>query len=79
MSTFYRVQLLQHGQQQVLTIPQEFALPDTEVLLRKQGNRLIVEPICSGSLLSVLATLPALSDPFPDVDEGLLPLNDIVL
>jgi antitoxin VapB len=73
------VYLLRDGQHQVLTIPDEFALSSTEVLLRKEGNRLIIEPISSDSLLSLLATLEDIPENFPDIDEGLLPLDDIVL
>jgi antitoxin VapB len=46
-------------------------------LLRKEGHRLIIEPISSGSLISLLTTLPDITDNFPDIDEGLLPLDDI--
>ena len=87
MSNSCYVSLLQNGQSQVLTIPSEFALPSTEVVLRKEGDtpaeslreRLIVEPIRRISLLSLLATLAAITENFPDVDEGLLPLDDITL
>ena len=68
-----------NGQDQVLTIPHEFALPTTEVSLRKEGQRLIIEPISPSSLLSLLKTLPDITDQFPDIDEGLLPLDDIML
>jgi len=61
------VYLLDNGQNQVLTIPHEFALPGKEVLLRKVGSRLIIEPIPHGSLLSLLSTLPEITDDFPDV------------
>jgi antitoxin VapB len=71
------VYLLRDGQHQVLNIPYEFALSSTEVLLRKEGNRLIVEPIRPGSLLSLLATLEDIPENFPNVDEGLPPLDDI--
>ena len=73
------ISLLANGQNQVLTIPHEFALPNTEVLLRKEGNRLIIEPIRPGSLLSLLTTLEDITDDFPSVDEELLPLDDITL
>lgn len=73
------VYLLRNGQDQVLTIPHEFALPGTEVLLRKEGDRLIIEPIRHDSLLALLSTLEEIPDNFPDVDEGLLPLDDITL
>ncbi|MGJ3244644.1 MAG: antitoxin [Elainellaceae cyanobacterium] len=51
------VSLLTNGQDQVLRIPREFALSGTEVLLHKEGQRLIIEPISPHSLLSLLATL----------------------
>jgi antitoxin VapB len=73
------ISLLSNGQEQVLTIPHEFSLPGTEVLLRKEGNRLIVEPIPPGSLLSLLTRLQGITDNFPNMDEGLLPLDDITL
>lgn len=77
MQNLRHVSLLIDGQNQVLTIPQEFALSGTEVWLRKEGHSLIVEPISPSSLLSVLTTLQDIPDNFPDSDEGLLPLNDI--
>jgi antitoxin VapB len=78
MSKSQHVSLLPNGTDQVLMIPHEFALPGTEVLLRKEGNRLIVEPIPSGSLLVLLTTLEDTVDDFPDVDAGLLPLDEII-
>ncbi len=73
------VSLSANGQDQVLTIPHEFALPGTEVLLRKEGNRLIIEPIHPGSLLSLLTTLEEITDNFPDMDKGLSALDNITL
>jgi len=77
MENSCRVSLLSNGDKQVLKIPHEFALSGTEVVLRKEGDRLIIEPIADKSLLSLLRTLPDISDNFPDVDEGLLTLDDI--
>jgi antitoxin VapB len=79
MQNSRHVSLLTSGQDQVLTIPHELALSGTEVLLRKEGHRLIIEPIPSSSLLSLLTTLQDITDNFPDIDEGLLPLDDITL
>ena len=79
MSNPCHVFLLTSGQDKVLTIPNGFTLSSNEVLLRKEGNRLIIEPICLGSLLALLTTLEDIADPFPDLDEGELPLDDIVL
>ena len=79
MQTAHHVSLLTSGQNQVLTIPHELALPGTEVLLRKEGRRLIIEPLPSTSLLSLLSSMQDITDSFPDPDEGLLPLDDISL
>lgn len=79
MQNSRHVSLLISGQDQVLTIPHEFALSGTEVLLRKEGHRLIIEPIPPSSLLSLLTTLQDIADNFSDVDEGLRPLDDITL
>ncbi|MBW4540993.1 MAG: AbrB/MazE/SpoVT family DNA-binding domain-containing protein [Myxacorys chilensis ATA2-1-KO14] len=73
MQNSRHVSLLTSGQDQVLTIPPEFALSGTEVLLRKEGHRLIIEPIPPSSLLSLLSTLQDITDDFPDIDDGLLP------
>ncbi len=79
MQNSRHISLLTRGQDQILTIPHELALSGTEVLLRREGNRLIIEPIPSGSLLSLLTTLQDITDNFPDIDEELLPLDDITL
>jgi hypothetical protein len=39
-------------------------------------DRLIITPIRQTSLLSLLTTLEAITENFPDIDEGLLPLDD---
>ncbi|BAY62347.1 virulence-associated protein VapB-like protein [Tolypothrix tenuis PCC 7101] len=39
----------------------------------------IISPIPKKSLLETLSTLEPLDEDFPDVDEGLLPLDDIDL
>jgi antitoxin VapB len=79
MSPTHQTSLRTNGDAQVLTIPPELALPGTEVLIRKEGERLIIEPMPPRSLLSLLATLQAIPDPFPDVDAEILPLDDIAL
>lgn len=73
------VRLFRNGRNQALRIPREFELEGNEAIIRKEGNRLIVEPVRKGQLLTLLATLPPLDEPFPDVDEDLPPLDDTVL
>ncbi|GAB4286909.1 MAG: AbrB/MazE/SpoVT family DNA-binding domain-containing protein [Oscillatoriaceae cyanobacterium] len=71
--------LAKNGSEQVLIIPPEFALNATKVLLRKEGERLIIEPAVSQSLVSVLTNLLEIEDDFPDVDDKLLSLDSITL
>jgi antitoxin VapB len=73
------VRLFRNGRNQALRIPREFELEGNEAILRKEGDRLIVEPIRKGQLLTLLASLPPIEEPFPDVDEDLPALDDNVL
>ena len=73
------VRLFRNGRNQALRIPREFELEGEEALIRKEGDRLIVEPIRKGRLLALLASLEPLEEPFPDVDDDLSPLNDVPL
>jgi antitoxin VapB len=74
-----QVSLTTNGKDQILNIPPEFVLSSTEVMLHKEGHRLVIEPIPSVSLLKLLTTLQDIPEHFPDIDEGLLPLDDITL
>ena len=72
-----RASLFRNGRNQALRIPKAFELPGEEVMVHREGNRLIIEPIPQKrGLLAVLAELEPLGDEFPDVDAGLLPLDD---
>lgn len=74
-----QVSLFKNGRNQAIRIPREFELEGSEAIIRKEGSRLIIEPIIKGKLLSLLATLEPIDESFPDVDKELLPLDDIVL
>jgi antitoxin VapB len=69
MSRERRVRLFKNGQNQAVRIPREFELPGDEAILRKDGNRLIIEPSPQQSLLAVLATLEPLDEEFPPIPE----------
>lgn len=79
MTTQHIVRLFHNGTNQALNIPPDFELPTDEVLIRKEGERLIIEPIRRASLLALLATLQDIEDEFPDGDADLLPLDEIQL
>jgi antitoxin VapB len=73
------IQLQRVGSQQTIRIPREFELESDEALIRKEGNRLIIEPVHASSLLAILLTLEPIEDAFPNVDDDLLPLDNVVL
>jgi antitoxin VapB len=73
------VRLFRNGCNQALRIPREFELEGNEAILRKEGDRLIVEPVRKGRLLALLRSLAPMIESLPDVDEELPPLDDTKL
>ena len=71
------VSLFRNGRNQVLRIPREFELPTKKAIIRKDGDKLIIEPVRTGRLLALLATLEDLDTTFPEMDEALLPLDKV--
>ena len=63
------VKLFKNGRNQAVRIPREFELPGNEAVMRKEGERLIIEPVEPKSLLAVLATLQPLDEEFPPIPE----------
>ena len=61
------VKLFRSGRNQVVRIPRGFELPGKDAVMRKDGERLIVEPALPKSLLGVLATLAPLDEEFPPI------------
>ncbi len=72
------VRLFRNGRNQAVRIPRDLELPGSEALLRKEGNRLIVEPMPRPSLLEVLSKWAPLDEEFPDIDD-LEPAEDVNL
>lgn len=53
-----------------MRIPREFELPGEDALMRKEGDRLIIEPARPKSLLALLATLEPLDEEFPEIPDS---------
>ena len=64
------VKLFKNGRNQAVRIPREFELSGTDAIMRKEGDRLIIEPAPPKSLLAVLATLRAIDDDFPPIEDA---------
>ena len=79
METTRHARLFRNGRNQALRIPREFELPGEEVIIRRDGPRLILEPVAKPGLLQVLAGLNPVDEAFTEVDAGLLPLDDVQL
>ena len=76
MSRERHVKLFKNGRNQAVRIPREFEIPGEDAIMRKEGDRLIIEPALPGSLLAVLATLSPLDEDFaPIADRPPEPLD----
>jgi antitoxin VapB len=64
-----RATLFTNGRNQAIRIPRDFELPGKEALIRKDGERLIIEPLPPPKLLSVLASLEPIEETFPPIDD----------
>lgn len=83
------VRLFRNGANQAVRIPREFEFDAQEVIMKKVGNTLVLEPVATwpqrGSAAALLMALEEIRklgpchEAFPDVDQGLLPLDPIDL
>lgn len=73
--------LFRNNKSQAVRIPADFELPGDRVMIHRDGDRLIIEPMRRQSLLDVLAGLEPLGpeDQFPEIDDTLLPAKAIDL
>ncbi len=77
MPTERYVRLFKNGRNQAVRIPREFELPGKDAIMRKEGDRLVIEPAPPRSLLAVLATLEPIDECLPPIEE--LPLEPVEL
>jgi antitoxin VapB len=67
MTVERHVKLFRNGRNQAVRIPREFELPGQDAIMRKEGERLVIEPLPSKSLLALLTTLASLDEDFPPI------------
>ena len=77
-TTERRARLFRNGRNQAVRIPREFELPGDEVILYKDGDRLIVEPVKKPSgLAELLASWEPLDEEFPEIEDPPVKPEDI--
>jgi antitoxin VapB len=64
-----RVHLFRNGRNQALRIPKEFELDADKAILRKEGDRLIIEPVPRAGLLELLASWGPEEERLPEVED----------
>ncbi|MDF2116434.1 AbrB/MazE/SpoVT family DNA-binding domain-containing protein [Roseiarcaceae bacterium H3SJ34-1] len=62
------VKLFRIGRKQAVHIPAEFELPGNEVIMRRDGDRLVIEPLRKRDLIALLKRMTPLEEPFPEID-----------
>lgn len=67
MNAFRHVKLFRNGRNQAVRIPREFELPGDDAIMRREGDRLIIESSSGKTLLALLAELGPIEDSFPQI------------
>ncbi len=73
------VRIFRNSSNQAVRIPREFELEGDEAIMIREDDRLMILPVRRKGLLATLAELTPLDEDFPDVDEGLQPLDGVSL
>ncbi len=69
MNAYRHVKLFKNGRNQAVRIPREFELPGEDAIMCRDGDKLIIEPTATRSLLALLAELSPIEDSFPEIDD----------
>lgn len=78
MQSERHVRLFRNGRNQALRIPRDLELDADEAIIRRDGKRLIIEPVARcPDLATLLAGWEPLDESLPDIDDGLPPLDDV--
>jgi antitoxin VapB len=69
------VKIFRNGRNQAIRIPREFELPGEDAVMRKEGDKLIIEAAPPRSLLTLLRTLSPIEEDFASIDDA--PPDDV--
>lgn len=83
MNEIKKSSVFRRGDAQLVEIPAEFELPEGDVTITREGDRIVIAPASSSPVPETWAEFFNSIDPvdvdWPDVDEGLSPLDDVKL
>ncbi len=63
------VKLFRNGRNKAVRIPREFEFPGDDAIMRKEGDKIIIEPAPKQSLLELLETLEPIEEEFPEIGD----------
>jgi len=70
-TTARKVSLFRNNRNQAVRIPKDLELPGEEAVLRKEGDRLILEPVETASLVGLLKTFTPLNEDLAEIVDPL--------
>ena len=69
MTEIRHISLFRNGSNQAIRIPRDLELPGTEAVIRKEGQRLIIEPAPARTLRDLLPMLEPLDEDFATIED----------
>ncbi len=70
-NAYRHVKLFKNGRNQAVRIQREFEFPGEDAIMRRDGDKLIIEAAPPRSLLAVLAELDPIEESFPEIEDRL--------
>jgi antitoxin VapB len=64
-----RVRLFRNGRNQAVRIPSEFELPGKEAIMRRDRDRLVIEPVRKRGLVALLKAMRPVEEGFAEIDD----------
>jgi antitoxin VapB len=77
MAAQRHVKLFRNGRNQAVRIPVEFEMAGDEAIMRREGDRLVIEPVRKRGLLGLLETMTPLDEKFPEIDDATPPPEEV--
>ena len=61
--------LFRNGRNQAVRIPVEFEMPGDEVIIHREGDKLVIEPVRKRGLLALLESWGPLEEGLPEIED----------